>query len=171
MEAKGWYSVPAYSVLLDTELTFVWFHISNIIICLTWMVGFQCHQISCVCVCVSKLPDLCPPMQGPILSTLVIRSWSVEAAYSALFPVQHGGLVFTFPQFYLRGDSSNPLSGLNGYQIKNPESSVLLQNQWAPPDFLHILFLSCKFHICYQTTAATIQMTVLSQQQTGFTVL
>jgi hypothetical protein len=79
-------------------------------------------------VCVSKLPDLCLPMQGPILSTLVIRSWAAEVTYSALFPV----LVLTFPQFYLSGDSSNPLTGLNGYQVKNPESSVLLQNQWAP---------------------------------------
>lgn len=37
------------------------------------------------------------------------------------------------------------------------------------PVFLHVWLLSCQLHICYQVTAATIQMTVLSQQ-TWFTL-
>jgi hypothetical protein len=38
------------------------------------------------------------------------------------------------------------------------------------PAFHHMRLLSYHFHICHQTTAATIQMTALSLQQTAFTM-
>lgn len=57
MEAKGLYSVPAYSVLPLTEFTFLClhfhFHIINIIIRVLheWSVSSATRYCVCVCVC------------------------------------------------------------------------------------------------------------------------
>jgi hypothetical protein len=101
-----------------------------------------------VCVCVWKFPDLWPPMQRPILLTSVIVQQRQHVAHCFLWTMVGWS---SHSQSFIFRSMVIPIHSLIWMGMKfRTHSQVFYSKTVRSPVFLHMLSLSCKFHICCQ---------------------